>query len=473
MSPTKTNNPPLPVRAKRRDTASFRDPSGFVFHDEGRLLRQVNPIYQPHYDRLMSSGLYDALIKSRQMIAHREIDPASVGAEDAYRVLEPVRVAPITYPYEWAFSQLKAAALCTLKIQRKALQHDMTLKDASAYNIQFAAGRPILIDTLSFENYEEGRPWVAYRQFCQHFLAPLALMSYEDIRLGLLLRDFIDGIPLELASRLLPRRTLLNFNIAAHIHAHAAAQSQARAAQPSTNARFRQLGKQQLLALIEGLTGSVESLRWEPSKTNWADYYQGDSYSPAGLEHKQKLVAEYLAETGAGTVLDLGANTGLYSRIAAGQGRATLSTDSDPGAVELNYREMVGQKLTNITPMLIDLTNPSPGIGWNGAERRPFAERCAADCILALALVHHLAITNNVPLGDIAAMTAGLAEWLIIEFVPKSDPKTQTLLATRQDIFTDYTAEGFEAAFSAGYQIVRSQPITDSDRRLYLMRRKA
>jgi len=216
-----TTQPPSP---NSRLSASFRDPSGFLFTRQGVLYRQVNQAYQPHYDKLLNSGLYDKLVKAGLLIPHEEVGVEPAEPSLAYKVLRPERVDFISYPYEWSFSQLQDAALATMAIQKLALDAGMVLKDSSAYNIQFYRGRPVLIDTLSFEAYREGEPWVAYRQFCQHFLAPLSLMAYTDVRLNQLLRIYIDGVPLDLAVRLLPGRTRFDLGLATHIHLHAVAQ---------------------------------------------------------------------------------------------------------------------------------------------------------------------------------------------------------------------------------------------------------
>ena len=208
--------------------SSFRDPSGFIFTHNNILYRQVNQCYAADFDQLTDSGLYDALVKSEYLIPHEVLtdDDASAlsSATGVYRIIKPQPILTISYPYEWCFSQLKDAALLTLKIQLIAMRFGMTLKDASAYNIQFYHGKPVFIDTLSFEKYEEGKPWVSYKQFCQHFLAPLALMSRTDVRLSQLMRNYIDGIPLDLASRLLSKRSYLNFSLLSHIHLHAKTQ---------------------------------------------------------------------------------------------------------------------------------------------------------------------------------------------------------------------------------------------------------
>ena len=206
-----------------RDRASFRDPSGFVFRRGGVLYRQVNPPYREDYDHLMSSGLYEALASDGLLVAHVERPSVPPHEPGAYRILQPDPVPFLSYPYEWCFGALKAAALLTLEIQRRALAHEMVLKDASAYNVQFMGSRPLFIDTLSFARYQPGRPWVAYRQFCEHFLAPLLLISRVDPRLGRMQAVHLDGIPLDLASRLLPGRTWLRLSPLLHVHLHARA----------------------------------------------------------------------------------------------------------------------------------------------------------------------------------------------------------------------------------------------------------
>ncbi|MBI3159034.1 MAG: SAM-dependent methyltransferase [Chloroflexi bacterium] len=444
---------------------SFRDPNGFLFTHGGALYRQVNRAYQPHYERLMASGLYADLVKRGWLVQHEEADPG-LGA-DAWKVLQPERLAFISYPYEWSFSQLKDAALLTLRIQGRALKHGLTLKDASAYNIQFrvADGKPVLIDTLSFEVYGEGRPWVAYRQFCQHFLAPLALMAHADIRLGQLLRVHIDGIPLDLASRLLPRRTRLAFGLLSHIHLHAAAQRRY-AGQKTGAAR---VSLQQSLALLDSLRRAVEKLAWRPGGTAWGDYYDDTNYTDAALKAKAGLVGEFIRQARPQSVWDLGANTGRFSRIPAGMDIPTLAWDVDPAAVEKAYRQVREEKTPNLLPLLLDLTNPSPALGWANTERASLARRGPAGLLLALALIHHLAIGNNLPLEDVAAFFAQLAPWLVVEFVPKEDSQVQKLLTSRQDIFPNYTREGFEAAFGRFYTARRAEPVSGSLRTLYLM----
>ena len=450
-------------------SASFRDPSGFLFTRDGILYRQVNRKYDQEYTRLLESGLHDKLVKAGLLIPHVEVDQFPAEPDLVHKVIQPERVPFISYPYEWSFGQLKDAALATLSIQRRALKVGMSLKDASAYNIQFVRGKATLIDTLSFALYKEGQPWVAYRQFCQHFLAPLALMALRDIRLNQLLRVYIDGVPLDLASELLPGKTRLNFGLLTHIHLHAGAQKRYSGA--DVKSRAATMNKQAMIGLIDNLDATVRKLDWKPGGTEWGNYYNITNYSDAAFEHKKQLVRAWAAKVKPSLVWDLGANIGVFSRLAGEDGAFVVSSDIDPAAVEQNYRQMKQEKTQNLLPLLLDLTNPSPSLGWANEERDSFGRRGPADMALALALIHHLAISNNVPLPQVADFFANLGKWLVIEFVPKADSQVQKLLISREDIFPNYTREGFESAFQQKFRIAEAVNVRESERVFYLMER--
>ncbi len=457
-----------------RLASSFRDPSGFLFKEHGKVMRQVNQVYKENYDLLMSSGLYDALVEKKWLITHRETGDAGKG--DCYKILEPEQLRYISYPYEWSFSQLKDAALLTMDIQIQAMKYGLCLKDASAYNVQFHQGRPIFIDTLSFEKYREGNPWVAYRQFCQHFLAPLALIVYRDYRLLRLSRSFIDGVPLDLTSSLLPRRTWFNYSLLAHIHLHARAQHKYKdSGREQKNSVRATIGRTQLDGLLSSLRNAVNSLVWKHAITEWGDYYQDTNYVDASMKNKERLVSKFLADhkpDTSPTAADFGANTGRFSRLAIKQGYFVLAHDIDDVAVDKNYREAVENSEHAILPLTQDLTNPSPSIGWANKERMSFAERHDVDVGMALAIIHHIAISNNVPLALAAEFFSDLCNFLIIEFVPKSDSQVKRLLATREDVFPDYNQAGFEQAFSRYFTILSAEKLEGSERTLYLLERK-
>ena len=460
-----------------RDRGSFRDPSGFVFLHDGVAYRQVNAAAADPYRQLMGSGLYDELARERLLVPHEEVPLRMADAPAALAVLKPEQIPFISYPYEWCFSALKAAALLTLDVQRRALKRGLVLRDASAYNIQFVGTAPIFIDTLSFGAYVDGQPWVAYRQFCQHFLAPLALMALVDPSLGELSRTHIDGVPLQLASRLLPATSRLRPGLLMHLHLHA--RSEARTSAPPRNGAPKPqtavMGRTAMLGLIDSLERTIRGLALAPAKTLWSTYSTHLNYSEAAQAAKRQIVATMLGAASPvplRSVWDLGANTGEYSRLAADAGARVIAFDGDHAVVEAHFREASTRGDGRILPLLQNLSNPSPAMGWAHAERRSLVERGPADLCLALALIHHLAIGGNVPLGRIAELFGGITKRLIVEFVPKEDSQVGRMLALRDDVFADYTEDAFRTAFAEVFTILQAVRIPDTVRTLYLMERR-
>lgn len=451
------------------EKSSFRDPSGVVFYIDGTVFRQINFSYKDNFDFLLSSGLAKKLIEEGFLLPFKENPKAVRLSKDAYTCIESERIPFISYPYGWSFSQLKDAALLTLSIQKQALDYGMSLKDASAYNIQFYNGKPILIDTLSFKKYIDGKPWVAYRQFCQHFLAPLSLMALTDIRLNQLLKIYMDGIPLDLASALLPKKTWLNLPLLLHIHIHSKSQKKFTfQKQEGTNKKIY-LSKKKLLGIIENLEGFIKKLSLKNSGSEWSNYYSSTNYSIKGFKDKQMIIKKYLDLTKPKVMWDLGANIGEFSRIAS-KNTLTTAFDLDPLAVEKNYLLNKKKGKKNILPLVLDLTNPSPSMGWASEERKSLIERGPVELVMALALIHHLAISSNIPLIKIAEFFSKITyKYLIIEFIPKEDSHVARMLALREDIFSNYQQEMFEKDFSHYFEIVNMHTVKDSTRSIYLM----
>ena len=381
-----------------------------MFLHDGVVHRQVNHTYKEHYDHLIASGLYDALVERGLLIPHVEASVESVSSE-AYKVLRPERVPFISYPYEWCFSQWKDAALTTLEIQQTAFEFGMSLKDASAFNIQFVAGRPLLIDTLSLEKYREGTPWIAYRQYCEHFLAPLALMARRDIRLGQLFKNYVDGLPLDLASRLLPSSTWLRPALLIHIHLHA--KSQRKYATKKRGRTAAEISRRGYLGLLDSQKSATLAQNYKLKASDWTEYYSDNNYTDKASDHKKALVRDFIQEVKPRTTWDLGANDGTFSRLAGDQGSLTISIDADLASVEANYQRCRRENRGNVLPLCVDLTNPAPALGWAGEERMTLLTRGKPDLVLALALIHHLAIGNNTPLDCIAEFLAQVGNSLV------------------------------------------------------------
>lgn len=450
-----------------QENSSFRDPSGVLFYHKNKLYRQVNLIYKDDYDLLLNSGLYDELSKKEFLIPHEEVEIHPFKSEICYKIIEPKKIPYISYSFEWSFSQFKDAALLVLEIQKIAMKYGMKLKDATSYNVQFFQGKPILIDSLSFEKYTEGDFWEAYKQFCQHFFAPLVLMSYKDIRLNQLLCIFMDGIPLDLVSKLLPTKTKMVFSILTHIHAHSKSQKHYENKIP--NLKEKKLGKNSYLGLIESLYSGIKKLSWNPKDTEWGDYYSDTNYSDLAFDEKKIILNNFIEEINPDRVLDIGANTGVFSRIASDKGIETISYDIDPIAVEKNYLQVKKDNEIRLLPLQMDLTNPTSNLGWMNNERLSFMDRGRANTVIALALIHHLAISNNLPFEQITQFFSQLCKNLIIEFVPKSDSQVKRLLSTRKDIFDQYTQEKFEKTFCAYFKIIKAIKVKDSERVIYHM----
>lgn len=455
----------------RRVAGSFRDPSGYVYESEQGIRRAVAASYAPEYEALQATGLAAQLVERGLLLPFEELADA---ADGAWRTLQPERLPFVSHPYEWSFGQLQDAALATLDIQLAALAKGLWLKDASAYNIQFRRGKPVLIDHLSFERVRPGGAWPAYRQFVRHFLAPLALMARRDLRHGLELKNHLDGLPLDYASRGLPWTTWLSPRLFAHVHLHARLEGRYADTRSAGLQRSREdirsasVSPQTLENLAHSLRAATASLRPPAARTEWGDYYQDTNYSQEAFAHKLEAVGRLAARFRPNRALDLGANSGVFSRALAPHAGLVLSSDVDPVAVQRNYEQARAAGEANLLPLLQDICNPSPPLGWGGEERQGFLERARGDLVMGLALVHHLCIGNNVPLGHVARLFRQLAPVAVLEFVPKEDSQVRRLLSAREDIFPDYTLEGCIQAFRSEYLAVEATPIPGTTRTLLL-----
>jgi len=454
---------------------SFRDPAGYVFADGDEILRTVNPVYEPHWRAAEESGLFRDAVKAGWMTPFAERPPVP----GAWKTVSTERVPFISYPYEWCFGQLRDAALLTLDLQDLAIDRGMTLKDASAYNAQFHKGRPVFIDLLSFERREEGEPWTAYRQFCMHFLAPLALTAKVDLRCGVWSKLWVDGIPLALAAKTLPVSARFRPGLLWHLFLHARMEARhGDARRSAAKARAVHVSRTTVKGIVDHLRGTIRGLRLPGAKTEWGDYYSDTNYTSEAADFKLAYVAQTAeALRGGRLAVDLGANTGRYSRALAGHFSLVLAADIDPLAVERHYAALRADPKAppNVLPLVLDLGNPSPALGWACRERDSFDQRCRADLLTALALIHHLVITAGIPLARVAeyfARLLGPGGTLILEFVPKGDSQIERLLAARKDVFDDYSPEGLRRAFAPYFEDAEPASIPGSMRTLHRFRRK-
>ncbi|MBI4647867.1 MAG: SAM-dependent methyltransferase [Bacteroidia bacterium] len=449
--------------------ASFRDSSGFVFIDNGEIYRTIADCYREHYEHLISSGLYENLCTRGLLISHQEVNTKLLQDKNIYKILKPQTIQFISYPYEWCFSQLKDAALCTLEIQKTAIGHGMTLKDASSFNIQFHEGRAMLIDSLSFEKYNEGSPWSAYLQFCEHFLAPLALMHYVDQRLQSMLVSHIHGIPLEMVSQMFPFRSRLHPGIYLHILLHSRFKTKY-AQKKITQYKNRTISKKQLLGLIYSIESTVKSLKLKHSETIWTAYNEDNE--PVYSESKKQIIKYFISLSKPSVLLDLGANNGEYSFSVSDSLTSIIAIDNDHQCIERFYNRIKAENKINMLPLVIDISNPSPSLGWRNKERESFIARIKPDMILCLALLHHLVISNHLQFEMLAEFFSTIAKWLIIEWIPEDDNRLKILTQNRTDDISYYCLQNFEHCFSLYFSLEKQCRIKNSVRILYLMKRK-
>ena len=451
--------------------SSFRDPSGFVFTEGNRIKRDIYPLYFKQYEALTSGGVYRELIEKKLLIPHEE-----VYKDEEKITIRPERIPFVSYPYEWSFTQYKHAALLTLKIQKLCLEHNFTLKDASAFNVTYHKGRPFFIDTLSFDFYTEGSPWRAYKQFLSHFLAPLALAGYYGADFLKMMNRYIDGIPLEFAASLLPFKS--RFNLALYTHIHLPAKYETKYKEKTDEeVTIKPLSKKAQLKIIDHLYGYIRKLKVS-GKTEWEDYYNHTNYDKASFRLKATMVTSWISMLKPQTVVDIGGNNGLFSRKLIHRNSAVLVADSDTAAVDQNYRDSIKNEEDHIIPIVCDILNPSPAVGFNNTERASFLERLQSlkpDICLVLALIHHLTLSGNVPFDRSAAFFAAFCKYLLLEFPSEEDSQVQFLLQRKGDFkqhFDFYTTAAFEEAYTEHFYIIKQKAIENTHRTLYLLENK-
>lgn len=448
--------------------ASFRDPSGFIYEKDGTIYRFVAADYRQDYDLLMKSGLAEELLKKRLLLPFTELSENHTGRADWYKTLQPQQLPFLSYAWEWSFEQLKDAALTTLNICRLALQKGMILKDATPTNTQLVDGRYKLIDTLSLETYKEGESWVAYRQFCECFLNPLLIAVHTGMEVHKLMLSYPDGVPAAVTSSLLPFKTKLNASVYLHVHLQAKMGAKQSVEQKQT---ARKITRKNIDQILQNLHNCISGLNLPKQATTWNNYYSETILSEKYFFEKKKLVSSLLESIEYSSVLDLGANEGEFSLLCKNDAML-ISTDFDSDCINRLYKRIKEEKRTNIYPVVIDLTYPSPSLGWMNNERPAFFKRTTADVCMALALIHHLAIPKNITFEQLVAFFASVCKVLIIEFVPKSDPKVAGMLQWRKDIFGNYNEELFEQAFSQLFELEKKMSVQGSERTMYVYRKK-
>ena len=461
----------------RREDASFRDPAGQVYRIEDRVLRSVTEFGAANYEFVRDSGLLSDLISSNRVIGIDEVSPDQLGhdAPGTKYLLEHPAIPFISYPYEWCFSALRAAALLHLDLQTAALDYDVKLSDASAFNVQFRGPEPIFIDALSFQRYHDGDYWTAHSQFCEQFLNPLLLTALRGVAFNGWFRGSLEGIRSEDLNGLLSWWHKMNWRVLTHVTLPRRFQNSARGktAAQLDRIKSRPLPRDSYLQLIGGLRKWIDGLRpANRGQSAWRGYAADNSYDSEAAEAKADITRRFASTVKPEMLWDVGCNTGLYSEIALDSGaHHAVGFDTDNGAVEAAFDRAMEKNLSFL-PLIVDAADPSPGQGWLGRERKSLKARANADGLLAYAVVHHLSIGRNIPLAEVVAWLIGLAPQGVIEFVEKDDPMIRLMLGLRDDIFDDYRRDAFLAAVADHAEIVEATEIIQKRRLIVWYRRR-
>lgn len=456
-----------------REASSFRDPGGTIFIRNRRILRAIHPRLVKDWIDLSSSPFFQDLQRERLLVptwpAKPEVAELPFSVDAGAVVVEHERIPFISYPYEWSFGMLRDAALLHIDILERCLRHDLILKDSSAYNVQFVGCKPIFIDVLSFVRLEPGDAWVGYNQFCKMFLYPLMLQAYKRVPFQSWMRGELEGLDAVMVSRLFGARDLLRPGVFTHVQLQAWMQKRWAASRSSVRGKIRKAGlsKAAIAHNLAGLGRLLHKLKADEDDSPWLAYTEAHSYSPQALQQKEDFVLRAFKGRRPRLVWDLGCNIGHFSRLAGRHAEQVVALDADASSVDRLYNRLKQQRSDNILPLVANLANPSPDQGWGGRERRSLVARGKPDLTLCLALIHHLAISCNIPVESFVGWLAGLGSSLVIEFVGKEDPLVQKLLSNKDDTYDDYNRHAFEECIKNHFQVQDSLELDGGSRILY------
>ena len=466
-----------PSSPPRFEPGSFRDPDTRVFHHEGAVYRCLTARALADWTRLSATRFHAESIAQGRLIATRQVDDRSHLPDLEPRwaaVLEHQRLPLVSYPYEWSFGMLKDAALLQLDLTLAAIDEAMTLKDATPFNVQWIGSRPTFIDIGSFTAYEPGDPWAGYRQFCETYLYPLLLQAYRNLPFHPWLRGRLDGMTAGECRSCLSARDFLRPGVLTHVYLQAKVQTRYEGADRNVKGELRAAGFG--AALIKNnltrLRRTVERLHWNPARSTWSNYQREHSYEDDDLARKSTIVRTVLAARRWSLVWDIGCNTGVYSRMAAEHAEFVLALDADHVVIDRLYHALKAERHATILPLVADVADPSPGLGWRGRERRPLDDRGTPELILCLALMHHLVIGRNIPLADFISWLAGFGAEVILEVVDQGDPMVERLLRNRRDQAIEYSDAAARPLLARHFDVVTRDTMASGTRTLYHCRPK-
>jgi SAM-dependent methyltransferase len=456
-----------PTAAHSFEPGSFRDWDSRVFYDDERVLRALSEEGLQDWLALAESKLFDEAVAEGKLVATSRADATIAGAA---AVLEHERILFVSYPYEWTFAMLRDAALLQLELLRRALDEDLMLKDSSSYNVQWRGTRPVFIDVGSFERLRPGEPWAGYRQFCMLYLNPLLLQAYKGVDFRPWLRGSLAGITPVEARKLLSFRDLFRRGVLTNVALHARLERKHAGSDRDVKTELQRAGfkKELIVANVRRLEKLVQNLDWNPGSTEWSGYQATTSYDASDAGRKEEFVRDVAQSRSWGLVWDIGCNEGRHARIAAENARYVVALDGDAGVVDRLYRELTAEGNATILPLVADVTDPPPALGWHGLERQTLDARGRPELTLCLAVLHHVAIGGNVPVPEFLSWLRELGTALVIEFPARDDPQVASLLMRKKaGAHPDYDREPFERALAERFEILRTEELADGTRILY------
>lgn len=458
------------------EQGSFRDRSGRILYSSDSVLRTLSAEALSIWESLSKTKFFQEQSKKGSIVHTERLDDGShrklTDQDEWSGVLKHERIPFISYPYEWPFSMLKDAALLQLNLLLSSLKERFTLKDATPYNVQWKGTHPVFIDVLSFKQLDKGEPWTGYRQFCEMHLYPLFLTAYKEIPFHQWMRGSVDGIPVEHFARLMSFRDLFRSGVFMHAYLQSKLQNKYANSQSNVRSELKSVGFSDELIRrnVLGLRKIVEGLQWKQNQSQWSKYASDNSYSAEDQKRKVDLVQAAIQSQPWNLVWDLGCNTGVFSRIAAQNSKYVIAMDGDHLSVEYLYHALKKEGVTNILPLVMNLADSSPGLGWRGLERKSLVERGKPDLVLCLALIHHMVISANIPLHEFINWLAELKCAVVIEFPTKEDPMVKRLLLNKDDQYSEYTIDTFEKNVSKVFKIEKREELASRTRVLYFLR---
>ncbi|MDG2243859.1 MAG: hypothetical protein P8L66_10235 [Rhodospirillaceae bacterium] len=468
------------------NAGSFRDPVNRVYevtspdgNTRKRILRGVNQDALETYQELATQSFYKRLVEQGHIVktdiaANDDSDALSIISEGWSGVLEHEAVPFISYPYEWTFTMLRDAALLQLYIIEESIENGWTLKDATPYNFQFVGPKAVFIDIPSFETRVEGEPWNGYRQFSSMFLIPLLMKSHLGIDQLPILRSYIDGVPPTEAIKYFKGLNRLKKGVISHITFPAMVENKIavreRDGAPAKKRTVKGQSNAMVLGLVQSLSRLIKGLKSDIKHTDWSHYDKTHSYESEDFVVKKAFVQKYAALSAREHIWDIGCNTGTFSKICSPYCNLVVSLDGDHDAVEQLYLKEKEEKSSNILPLVMNLSNISPGQGWAGSERQAFDKRRDPDLVLCLALIHHIRMSANVPNVLFLKWLRSLNSDVVLEFVNREDEMVVKLLTNKKEQYADYDIEQFIREAELFFTIENREPLKDGKRELFFLK---